>query len=458
MAKINLSQLPACVEDARLAWLDTDRGPPDPTKYAALLTRLNGAPAKLPPLYRDAAAEPFLAAIQHLGADNFAAVLKSDPKRESTAGLMLDVAQAILQHADQYQKRPLAAFQELISDLYDGFLSAEDRRGVKTPDFEVIAPVVKWGSPDSGPYTWPVDATRTFGLTVGVVNLPPSNARLGLCAWAALGHECGGHDILHADRGLLSELDDRVGAALVKAKLGTRMANYWSSRIDETASDVLGVLNLGPAAGIGLIAYFRGINAALGWGPKLSSEGPADDPHPGDLVRGYLAAEAVRLLLFSEAKAWGDAIATETDKDAAAIVLAGTHFTLAQVKKAAKVVAGTIAMTRLDALDGHAFAEIQNWRDRDEDVVARLRPTLTAAVDAPVSFDSDAYAAHVVSGAVVLALEGAAPIPRLFTRMLAVMDAMHDANPSWGPLYVVHPGDIARDLVFVARAPKTRRT
>jgi hypothetical protein len=58
MAKINLSQLPACVEDARLAWLDTDRGPPDPTKYATLLTRLNGAPAKLPPLYRDAAAEP----------------------------------------------------------------------------------------------------------------------------------------------------------------------------------------------------------------------------------------------------------------------------------------------------------------------------------------------------------------------------------------------------------------
>jgi hypothetical protein len=273
-----------------------------------------------------------------------------------------------------------------------------------------------------------------------------------------LGHECGGHDILHADRGLLSELDDRVGAALVKAKLGTRMANYWSSRIDETASDVLGVLNLGPAAGIGLIAYFRGINAALGWGPKLSSEGPADDPHPGDLVRGYLAAEAVRLLLFSGAKAWGDAIATETDKDAAAIVLAGTAVTLAQVKKAAKVVAGTIAMTRLDALDGHAFAEIQNWRDRDEDVVARLRPTLTAAVDAPVSFDSDAYAAHVVSGAVVLALEGAAPIPRLFTRMLAVMDAMHDANPSWGPLYVVHPGDIARDLVFVPRARKERRT
>jgi hypothetical protein len=296
-----------------------------------------------------------------------------------------------------------------------------------------------------------VDATRTFGLTVGVVNLPPANARHGLCAWAALGHECGGHDILHADRGLLTELSDRVGAALTKAKLGTRMSNYWSSRIDETASDVLGVLNLGPAAGIGLIAYFRGINAALGWGAKLSSEGPSDDPHPGDLVRGYLAAETVRLLLFSGATARANAIAAQTGKDAGKIVLAGTSVTLAQAKQAAMVVAATIATTRLDALDGHAFAEIQNWRDHDEDVVAQLEPVLTAKIDAPVSFGSDAYAAHVVSAAVVLALEGAAPIPLLFARMLAVMEAMHDANPSWGPLYVVHPGDIARDQVFCKR-------
>jgi hypothetical protein len=52
----------------------------------------------------------------------------------------------------------------------------------------------------------------------------------------------------------------------------------------------------------------------------------------------------------------------------------------------------------------------------------------------------------------VLVLAEVAPIPRLFARMLAVLDAIHDANPSWGPLYVVHPGDLARDLVFAPRA------
>ena len=69
-----------------------------------------------------------------------------------------------------------------------------------------------------------IDATSSFGMEVGVVNLPPANARRGICAWAALGHETGGHDILHADDGLLKEIGDRVNAGIVAAKLGTDLA------------------------------------------------------------------------------------------------------------------------------------------------------------------------------------------------------------------------------------------
>src|SRR5450631_744263 len=453
MFKINLSQMAACVEEARLAWLDGDKGPPEPIHYAELIAALEVARTKLPPLYRVAAAEPFLSALKDLGAAKFAQVLHTDPKRESTGGLMIDIAQAILQNSEGYQATPLDAFQEVISDLYDGFLSAEDRRGVKTPDYEVIAPLVKWGNPESGPYTWPVDATSSFGLHVGVVNLPPANARHGLCAWAALGHECGGHDILHADEGLLKELTDRTQVALMKAKLGIRIADYWSQRMDETASDVLGVLNLGPAAAIGVIAYFRGIDAALGYGPKLSSDGPADDPHPADVVRGYLAAEVVRLLLFSSAGLWADAIVKETDKDAKSITLAGTKVTTLQAKKSAAVVAQTIAAAKLDSLDGHAFSEIQNWRNVDELLVAKLMPSLSTTATLPATYAGGTYAAHVVSAAVMAALEKAAPIPKIFERMIGVLKQMHDANPSWGPLYVVHPGDIARDFVIGFRPP-----
>jgi hypothetical protein len=114
-------------------------------------------------------------------------------------------------------------------------------------------------------------------------------------------------------------------------------------------------------------------------------------------------------------------------------------------------------MTRLDALDGHAFAEIQNGatatKTSSRGCARRHRGRRCAGV-----VRQRCLCRARGFGRRVLALEGAAPIPRLFTRMLAVMDAMHDANPSWGPLYVVHPGDIARDLVFAARAPKARRT
>ena len=51
-----------------------------------------------------------------------------------------------------------AALQEVVSDLYAGFLSAEDRRGVKPPDHGVLPPLVLWGSAEAGPYTWPVTA------------------------------------------------------------------------------------------------------------------------------------------------------------------------------------------------------------------------------------------------------------------------------------------------------------
>lgn len=454
MAKIDLSHLPACVEDSRLAWLDSDTGPDEPTVYSDLVARLDAARLKLPPLYRVNAADPFITAVKELGADGFAHVLQKDPQREGQAGLLIDIAQAILQNGEGYAPRATDGFQEVISDLYDGFLSAEDRRGVKEPDFETIPPLVKWGSPTSGPYTWPVDATSSFGMDVGIVNLPPANARRGICAWAALGHETGGHDILHADDGLLRELSDKVAAAVAAAKLGNHLAEYWADRIDETASDVLGILNLGPAAAVGVLAYFRGINDSLGWGPVLSSEGDADDVHPADIVRGWMGAEVVRLLKFKQAGAWADALTKEIDRDLAKVVLAGVTVTAANAKKSAAVVAQTIAAGKLNTLDGHAFSDIQNWADKDETLVAKLTDPLTMAVDLPGRYAGGTYAAHVVAAAVMSALKTPQAIPVIFDRMLGLLKVMHDANPSWGPLYVVHPGDVARDLVVGMRKAK----
>jgi hypothetical protein len=447
--KPDISNLKNCVDDVKRSALDSDAGPEDPTNYNQLRGRLEACRGKLPPLYRDEVFNPYVSEVNELGQAGFTDILLQDPQREGAAGLMLDIAQAILQNGEGYNEKATDAFQEVVSDLYDGFLSAEDRRGVKEPDKGIIPPLVKWGNPDSGPYTWPVDATESFGVHAGIVNLPPANARHGVLAWAALGHETGGHDILGADTGLREELSQSVRTALQAQKIGSGLPEYWASRIDETASDVLGILNMGPAAGIGIIGYFRGLNAAFGGKPKLRNDGPEDDPHPADIVRGYLAASTVSLLSFSSAGEWAKVIVSETDKDLSKIRLEGKVVNADIAKQSAKLVASTLVKAKMESLENHALGEIQDWRNHDERIARQMSSILTTAVQTPSRLASGIYAAHAVAAAVMAALSKDADIQLIFDRLLDVLKTMHNANPSWGPLYVVHPGDLVARTAYM---------
>ena len=104
-------------------------------------------------MYRDAIFQPFVDHLNQIGEAGFTAILTSDPAREREAGLMLDIVDVILQNGEGYNWIATDSFQEIVSDLYDGFLSAEDRRGINPPDKGKIPPLVKWGRPDHGPYT-----------------------------------------------------------------------------------------------------------------------------------------------------------------------------------------------------------------------------------------------------------------------------------------------------------------
>lgn len=438
----DVSNLAQCVDDARLAALDGDSGPAEPSGYPQLLGRLEAARETLPPLYHDTVFVPFVNTLQRIGQSGYTRLLMRDPQREGTAGLMLDIAQAILQNGEGYAARATDAFEEVVSDLYDGFLSAEDRRGVNPPDKGTLAPLVKWGNPDFGPYTFPVDATGSFGVECAIVSLPPANARRGLLAWAALGHETAGHDILDADTGLKGELVHKVQTALQAADVPAFMPEYWASRIDETASDVLGILNMGPAAGIGLIGYFRGLNAAFANTPHLRNVGPAQDPHPADILRGFLAASVVRLLRFRGAASWAKIIEDQTHADVTTIRIEGERVTEPEARESARVTAEAIVLSKLQSLEHHALGEIQNWRTTDERIVTRLRRALATAGTLSKSLLSGAYASHVVAAAVMAALVRGTDITLLFDRMLGILKAMHDGNPSWGPLFVRHPGSL----------------
>lgn len=447
---LKLAGMKAVIDDACLAAVSNSSGPIDPTNHTAFVKRLKAVQGKFPPVYEQYYVQPYIKTIVDLGPTKFNQVLKRDPKRESAAGLMLDLGQAILQHGEGYAKAPTRAFQEFISDLYDGFLSAADRRGVKQPDLGVIPPLAKWGNPDFGPYTWPIDASESFGVEAAVVSMPPANAEHGLVAWAALGHETAGHDILHADTGLQAELADMLRANL--ASLGQGLADYWADRIDETASDVMGILNLGPAAGIGLIAYFRGLGKAYGQPAQLGSIGYDDDPHPADIVRGYLAAEVVALLSFAGRTAWSKLIAAETDKDRDTIVLAGKTVTAAVARKSARIVAKTLVKGKAKALENHALGDIQGWADSDEAILQAMRAPLRDGKPLPPTpGGKKLYAAHLVSAAVMEALATGKNLNTLQANLIKALNDLHDINPSWGPLFIAHPGQMRRDY-FVSAA------
>ncbi|PGU09711.1 hypothetical protein COD22_31340, partial [Bacillus thuringiensis] len=92
-----------CIEDVRKAALTNIDGPEDPTNYHELRGRLETLRDKLPPLYRDTMYKPFIKKLDELGQEGFTRILLRDPKREKKAGLMLDIAQAILQHGEGYK-------------------------------------------------------------------------------------------------------------------------------------------------------------------------------------------------------------------------------------------------------------------------------------------------------------------------------------------------------------------
>jgi hypothetical protein len=428
---LSLAGLAASVEDARTAALARRDGPPDPGSFAVLVARLEKACARLPPAYREAVGDPLLRVLGQLGERAFARLLAQDPERVGAAGLLLDVSQAVLQRGERYQARATAAFQEVVSDLYEGFLSDEDRRGVKPPDRGAVPPLVRWGDGGAGPYTWPVTDTAALGVKAPVVSLPAANAAAGLLAWPAIAHETAGHDILAADDGLRAELARVVREQVLAERMAPAVAGYWADRIDETAADVLGVLNMGPAAAVGLVGYFRALNGAWRGTASLRNVGRPDDSHPADIARAYLAAETVRLLSFAGASRWADRLVAEADRDVGKIWLGGVQVSPGVAKASAAAVARAIVRTRLGALEGHALGQIQDWADRDEAIVAELRREMKDGRATAGRYVDGAYAAHAVAAGVYEAVSGGSAPARAMDAMVGVLAAMHAGNPRW---------------------------
>lgn len=448
VSAVDISNLNRCVDDVKLAIAHQDQSVNFFTQdYQQLMSTLNSIEIKdaFPPVYQSSMFDPFVSYLERLGDWGFSSIFSypgNDPQQGFFQQIIPDVAEAFLQATDIQIRKATNAFQELVSDLYDGFLSEESRtsnqtgRPIKPPDRGILAPLVKWGNPDAGPYTWPADATSALNLKAAIVSLPPAHIGGGLLAWATIPHETGGHDLLHADNGLLEELGNKAYAGVIAQFPGDAfLANYWKLCIDETASDVVGLLNAGPAAGISLVGYFRGL---LGSGLRNTGSLPPADTHPVDILRGFIAAHVVENLSFSGAKEWGSAIRQEVKKDLQTIYLVdsqkGLYYKIPQQKaiRSAEIVADIIMNSSLTSLEGHSLREIQDWTDDDQRISDELGSLLKSGRPLPSTYQNSGYfATHVLSGAVQEALKSGADVGMIFNRMVDFLDVMHQYNQTW---------------------------
>ena len=423
--------LEACIEDVVGAFRSAEPDPPYPDDFAGLCRDLKVLGGRLPPAYEEAMLRPCLAVLESLGAGGFERLLQRDPKREGLSLVLLDVAQALLQRDHSRRAIATEAFQEVVVDLHDGFLGAAGRRGPRGTGRPRLPPLVKWGRREYGPYTFPGSVTRDLGCAAGVVSLPAPHADAGLLGWAALGHETAGHEILRAEPGLVAELARAVRRGLGGGR--NFLARYWSGRIDEAAADVLGILNLGPAAAVGMVGYARALNRMEGGYARLRNRGASRDPHPADILRGYLSAETVALLAFDGRSAWAEALACQVTSDQDVLRLEGGEVDRAEARESARHVAEILVRHPCRAWEGRALGDVQDWRERDQAIVRELRGGLRAAgaSSKPPGLPEGAGAAHVVAAAVEEALAAAAP-GRVQGAMVGLLSRIHRSNLTWG--------------------------
>ncbi len=363
------------------------------------------ATAAMPPGYASSYAAPLIDALPTLTGKleaqmNAAIAQGQDPgeARAETQSLIDTLVGAVRDWSAPDYQAPLKRFEAVVSNLYRSFLSKEQRTQVSLPLIETVPPLATFApTPDQGPFTLPSDGVKDLiGVSIGVVSLPGSYREHPLL-WPALAHETGGHDVLHADPGLLQEL--AAGVADLP-NLPSGVGRLWSGWMDEAASDVYGLLNVGPAFAISLAAFFSALRAsAAKRKPKLgpiSNQLPVQgnvplDVHPVDILRIPLAIGVTSQLAALSASAksqWLDALGSLAEEAAGGattidVVDVQTGSTVQQLpldemSEAAKAVGGFIATAQLTALGGHSVQDIETWDDQDEQAAQTIRQAAAA--------------------------------------------------------------------------------
>jgi hypothetical protein len=438
------------------------QGPPDPPfgttlTVEAVKPSIESASTRLPLVYRRVYVDPLVSQLQ--------AVLQAlEPLKPEDRQMAIEaLAGAVYDHSVHEVAAPLHRFLAVISNLYRSFLDAQRRMRAHLPLRGFTPPLALFQhSGRKGPYTYGVDAIESLcGGLAGVVSLP-STYRDHPLLWASLAHETGGHDVLHADPGLLEELGDGVAAFFGGAGgfdplhlTGAQvLAILWSWWIDEAASDVYGLLNIGPAFGLNLIAFFAALNARAHHTdqPVLrirSGQSVEErlDRHPIDVLRPHIAIgviQSLRGLNPSVRDGYVRDLNMLTDLcsgGAQNVEVVGflplqgggtlplnAALPLKDMQDAARRVGAFIASTPLHALGNHSIQDIETWDDADEAVAVRIAEILKSNHSAVGGGDD----AQLLAGATLALLDQPAAYDTVTSRLDEALDFSFATDPIWG--------------------------
>src|SRR5436190_9720771 len=371
---------------------------------------------------------------------------------------------AVYQHGHRVTRveaRPqLKRFLAVVSNLYRSFVDANKRTAAGVTLSTETPPLALFQStPIRGPFTIEADLMmEKFGTPIGMVSLP-ATYRDHPVLWACLSHEVGGHDVVHADVGLVEEMQARTRALLApnfapqaNPDTATLNAMIWSLWMDEAAADVYGVLNMGPTFAINLAGFLSAFAAKrrgqtdpgepyVSIDSNVLPNGRMEE-HPIDLLRFYVAAGAVDALKDLSVAKRRDYVA---DIEEVAKLVAGgateiglrgtigaveidTNMKLSDGAAAARKVGGLLAGGKFDKLNGHCIQDTETWDDADE-AAAQAIATRVLGQQSIVAHGDDA---QLLAGATLALLQK----PSLYDSATALLNAALDdsfvRDPIWG--------------------------
>jgi len=432
----------------------------------------------LPPTYQEQFAAPMDAKLPGV-MSKLDQQVQSGERPAAYRALVLEALYgAIYQHGFRVtpvEARPqLKRFLAVVSNLYRSFVDANKRTAAGVTLATEMPPLALFQSVSDGPFTIESDLMKEkFGLSIGVVSLPATYCNDPVI-WAGLSHEVGGHDIVHADAGLVEEMESKTRALLAPVfkplrnrDNATLNALIWSYWMDEAAADVYGVLNMGPVFAPSLAAFLAAFRAHLKGGkrpdaPKVAtSASPRDnaagdntlEDHPIDLLRFYLLLGAIEAMPKLDAAVRAGYVASI---EAIAGLIAGGVNTihvegmvnlgpgkrlpvkddipLLQATDAARKVGRMIATHKFKALNGRSIQDIETWDDADEAAAQAIAKRLQEN-EPVVGLGDDA---QLLAGATIALLRDARLYSDVQKRLNEALDDSFRTDPIWRGLTPSH--------------------